>query len=139
GLRAEAIVRHPGFVGDPQREAAVGMRGPDGPVLAAEGAAAGAHRNRRPGLRPVEGDADVSAMAAAVYASEGDCVAHVGRPRLISAPVRNSTGRSGGVGRFLAVRWGGRMAGDGGSSGEEQRTESPAPSPLSAGLPSTAT
>src|SRR6185312_10125496 len=81
GLRAEAIARHPGVVGDAQMKAAVRMRGPDRPVLRAEGAAAGADGDRRPGLGPVEGDADVSAVTAAVNASVGGCVWHVGRVR----------------------------------------------------------
>jgi hypothetical protein len=83
GLRSKPIARHPGVVGDPQRETAIGMRGPDGPVLCAQGAAAGANRDRRPGIGPVERNADVSTMTASVNPAIGDWFVHVDRPWLM--------------------------------------------------------
>ena len=50
-------------------------------------AAAGADRDGRPGLGPVEGEADISAMTAAVDAPIGDCVVHVGGTWLMSLPM----------------------------------------------------
>lgn len=89
-LRAEPVQRDPFLVGDGQREAALGVRGPDASVLRAQAAAAGAHRDRRPGAGPVEGEADVAAMTAAVDLPIGDGVGHeriggrkVGRTHLL--------------------------------------------------------
>src|SRR5437870_2074658 len=68
-------------------EAAIWMRGPGGPVLDTKGATAGADRNGRSEVWPVECNADISTMTASVKPSMADWVVHVAWPWLISANV----------------------------------------------------
>jgi hypothetical protein len=63
------------------------MRGPGGPVLDTKGATAGADRNGRSEVGPVECNADISTMTASVNPSRADWVVHVAWPWLISANV----------------------------------------------------
>src|SRR5262249_25822029 len=83
GLCTEAVARHARLVGDAQVKPTVWVRGPGRAVLRAQRAAAGADRNRRSGFRPVECNANISAMTASVNAHGRSlytlvCAAHAG-------------------------------------------------------------
>lgn len=60
GLCPELVLRDPRSVGDLQMEAATWVRRPSGPVLRAEGAAAGTDRDGWPSIGPVDCHADFS-------------------------------------------------------------------------------